>query len=355
MLEPGTDGRYWINQHDARIAYPVFAPGALHRMLGSLLGNDDASKRGTITTMFLFRGTEPLELTLNTPHEHRIRIVPENGRSARRERLIRSWWRDYTKVMQDQADAADYTPVLESYLTLMLSRRFGFPPPKPLEPIKEPTATWRLLAGADSLRTREMRRVMLEPPSGAANQPIPRAPEWPSLPAPEIDVLPEIEPLASRAPDDCFYIRFGKFSNLLWLIHLTNDYGGDLGNMIAPRTVKEDLHQRIQQQLAVRYSFLADLLGDQVIADVGVVGRDTFLREGAALGVILEARNQFLLDAALNQNEDRCSSARRATAPWRRPSRSRDIRSKCSRRPTTACDPIWPPTTSFAIWRLPAS
>jgi len=38
-----------------------------------------------------------------------------------------------------------------------------------------------------------------------------------------------------HVPEECFYVRFGRFSNYLWLNHLLDDYGGDLAQMITLR------------------------------------------------------------------------------------------------------------------------
>ncbi len=50
------------------------------------------------------------------------------------------------------------------------------------------------------------------------------------------------------------------------------------------------LNQRVQDQLGLRESALAELLGNQLISDVALLGRDTYLREGAAIGILFEAR-----------------------------------------------------------------
>src|SRR6185503_6331056 len=39
---------------------------------------------------------------------------------------------------------------------------------------------------------------------------------------------------------------------------------------------------------------LGDLLGDAFIADVAIIGRDLYLQQGAALGLIFQARNPLL-------------------------------------------------------------
>ena len=54
------------------------------------------------------------------------------------------------------------------------------------------------------------------------------------------------------------------------------------------------MSQRVQDQLALEQGVLAELLGPQAIADVAMLGMDTFTREGAAIGAIFEAKNRLL-------------------------------------------------------------
>ena len=49
---------------------------------------------------------------------------------------------------------------------------------------------------------------------------------------------------------------------------------------------------------------LAELLGPQAIADVAMIGMDTFTREGAALGVIFEAKNRLLEVDLVRQRQE---------------------------------------------------
>jgi hypothetical protein len=122
---------------------------------------------------------------------------------------------------------------------------------------------------------------------------------WNPLPPLEIADQVDIEPIATRVPEDCFYIRFGSFENYLWLDRLQRDYGGDIGRMVTLRGYDAASSQRVQQQLALRTSAMAEVLGPTIVADVALIGRDLFLREGAAIGVLFRARNSALLAADL--------------------------------------------------------
>ena len=62
-----------------------------------------------------------------------------------------------------------------------------------------------------------------------------------------------------------------------------------------------NLNQRMERQLGLRQSKLAEMFGEKVIADVAMIGTDTFLREGAAIGVMFQARNSPALMADFTQ------------------------------------------------------
>jgi hypothetical protein len=139
----------------------------------------------------------------------------------------------------------------------------------------------------------------------APGQPTERLPE--ELPAPKAELLnpppadTPIEPLAMRVPVESLYVRFGSFTNFLWLRHRIEDWGGELRDVVSERGLDFDLNERFQRQLGLRESALAEVLGERVIADVAIVGTDTFVREGAALGLLFQAKNNAALAADLTQ------------------------------------------------------
>ena len=112
-----------------------------------------------------------------------------------------------------------------------------------------------------------------------------------------------IEPLALATPRDCFYVRFGKFSNFLWLTHVFRELGGDVNTMAFARGLKQDLRSRFERQFAIRYSFLADLFGNQVVSDLAVIGNDLFLADGSSMGMLLQARSMTVLNLALAREQ----------------------------------------------------
>jgi hypothetical protein len=65
--------------------------------------------------------------------------------------------------------------------------------------------------------------------------------------------------------------------------------------MIMRRGIEQAASDRIQQQLSLRETALAKILGPQIIADVALIGLDPYLAQGAAIGILFQARNNFLL------------------------------------------------------------
>ena len=133
-----------------------------------------------------------------------------------------------------------------------------------------------------------------------ADQPLPEPVDPPPLAVPEPDAKVKIEPIAMHVPAECFYVRFGSFSNFLWMQDTMDTWGGDLQNLVAQRGLDYGRDERMQDQLILRQTELSRLLGDTVISDVAIVGSDMFFREGAAYGFLFEARNNLLLGSDLS-------------------------------------------------------
>ena len=75
-----------------------------------------------------------------------------------------------------------------------------------------------------------------------------------------------------------------------------------IGGMITLRSYWVPVNQRVQNQLALQQNALAKLLGDKLISDVALIGRDTYMNEGAAIGILFEAKdNRILGDDIDNQ------------------------------------------------------
>jgi hypothetical protein len=299
-------GSLKISEASGRIRYPALVPGRAGEVLGEVLGADGAELPSRLNVSFLFTGDGPLELTVFTPQPQQLRITPTPPRRPRDyDRMLQRWWRDYNAVARRQQADGDYPPIIETYLTSMLGNRFGLRPPL-LSRVQEsePSELQNLLGllfGVEDLRLAVMRETMagggglgeaatIPVPDPVQFQPLALPPDLPSV---------EVESIAMHVPVDCFYVRFGSFANYLWFDRLKDDYGGNLGQMVTLRGHDAGLDAKMQQQLALKQSELAEVMGPQIISDLALIGRDLYLREGAAIGMLFEAKNTDVLQASL--------------------------------------------------------
>jgi hypothetical protein len=299
-----------IEERDGRILYPAFTTGKFRKLLGELLGGDTPLDP-TLHVMFLYRGSEPLQVTVRTPEPRRYTLEDRPAPPRVRERLMLQWWREYNAVATQQTQESDYPPIAQTYLTAMLSRRTGLPLPAASTPLiaapqssdsfaSEAKESIDLLLGVESLRLATIRDAMLRPSpdAGPANQPLPPPIQWGPAPALEFDPTATLEPLSQRVPEDWFYIRFGRLANQTWLDKLTAEHGGDLGRMITLRGLKDDSNLRIETQLALPppKNALEEVVGDAMIADCAMVGRDIYLEDGAAVGMLFQVRSPLFVN-----------------------------------------------------------
>lgn len=291
-----------VTERQGRVHYPAIRTGVLPGA-----GREaDGLPPGSVTLSFLFVGSEPLELTIAAPEPIRVTLTPT--RQPRRfRRQVTRWWRDYNAAIRQDARLDDYPGIANVYLASMLSNRLGLEPPllsrNPRDAGSELQQTLELLRGAEGLREHLVRQMMRPQPSAINSRPVPKDVEW--LPVAGQSAFEDapitIEPIAGHVPAECFYIRFGQFSNYLWLNQLLRDYGGDIGRMASLRGQDPQLNQRLQDRLALRQGKLAEIFGGQVIADVAIIGRDLYMAEGAAMGVLFQARNSLALSTDLRQ------------------------------------------------------
>jgi hypothetical protein len=303
--------RVLISDGGGRVFYPAVGTGMVGRLIGQILGDPADRPAGAATIHFLFRGEEPIDVTVYTPQAVKVTLEPARGNQRQIDRLFTGWWREYSAAARQVRSNGDRPPILEDYLLTMLSRRLSLEPVL-LDRLQQPkakpaltTQSLELLLNMERLRSEVMKETMQgrgdfgQP----ANLPLPPAVNWAALPIPANLPQTEIEPLALHVPPECFYIRFGRFSNYLWMNKLIEEHGGDVAGMVTLRSYVAPMGKRAQRQLALEQSALAELLGDQVIADVALIGRDTFTHEGAAIGMLFQAKNNVLAGDLASQRK----------------------------------------------------
>ncbi len=298
---PLSDERFTVIGENDRVMYPVLKEEPGRRLLRQLL---EIETPRTVTIYYLFRGDEPFDLYPFTPVEQAVRVKPVNNEAAHRE-LLDEWWSQYSGYWQRLQKDPQYPPIAENFLTASLARRLG----KTLPESKRSILPWskqKKVSAFDELLVNESHQLridveMLQHANGEF--------EIHPLPDPVVWAQPEIseeglegvavEAIATHVPEECFYLRFGNFTNYLWFRDLNKKWQGDLGNMIARRGIDRASSKRIQQQLSLKESVLAKILGPQVIADAAIIGLDPYVAQGAGIGILFEAKNSFLLSQDL--------------------------------------------------------
>jgi hypothetical protein len=288
LSEPA-EGQISLAERGGRTFYPAFEERPAAQLVRNFIGT-----RRRMTVFFLFTGDAPLELTLSAGQPIRQTVTPHPGN---RQQMFADWWREFSR-----ADSADPYPQVHNYLVSTLARRLELRPAAAGLSLASlaggMSGELSLLSGGESTRVALAQQILLD--GGSADEPLdvelpPAAPYAEEVPLPGIDAAVAIEPIALRVPEECFYVRAGSFPNFLWFQHRLEAWGGNVRNLISEQSVEYDLNGRFQRQIALKESALAPVLGPAVIADVAIIGTDTFLRDGAAMGILFQARNSAVL------------------------------------------------------------
>ncbi len=284
--------------------------GLLDRVRSAIRGEPETKQVATaVRVAALYRGDQPLNIQLSGDISQAIRVVPQQRSGPEHRDLLQQWWQLYTANAVRDVQSEDFPKLVHSYLTSMLSWRLDLPgvdldPPDPdEEQLSQPLKTLALLAAIEPLREEVLEQVLSVPSTGAeAELPPPTEPIWEQAPLPAMQQPPAIESLASRVPPECFYLRFGSFSNYVWFQDIAERYGGDMAQAVLLRGFNYEATAKMERMLAAKMTAIAKMFGDQLIGDMAVVGSDLYLKEGASLGVIFYAKNPRLLAAAIESD-----------------------------------------------------
>jgi hypothetical protein len=307
---PSADDRFGLTEASGRVLYPVLEQ---HRQLGRIVRrfiNIELPNRATF--YFLFRGDGPLELTLHTPGAQRLTILPEHDRDDFQD-LFDDWWEAVADRYEQVQRDAEYPIVVENYITANWARRLGREMPEPelaLFGRDRIGGSWIAQLTANEAYQAQIERDLVLGRFGVAQPADVPLPPPPTAPPFELSLEQgaEIEPLASHVPAECFYERFGSFTNYLWYRDFFRHWKNDLGNMVSLRSINRATRSRLQAQLAIGESGTARVMGPQVIHDVAFIGLDYYLRDGAAFGIIFQANNNFLLGRNFSRQRDEAAA-----------------------------------------------
>ncbi len=302
-IEPGlgeslfeiVDG-YHLSDAEHRLLYPVMSQRFLDRVLDAT-GSPDARQTSRLTFWFLVRGDQPLKLRLAGRETVEFEAKIQKLRPNASRRLARQWWREYSAEARKKTASGELPPLVESYMVAMLARRLGLENERlsgdvsKRDPLRQ---TLDLVFDTESLMSSLMFDIMTDDVSPTDQlQPLPEPIAWSGAPRLADEQEIAIEPLATAVPAECFYLRFGNWQNQLWLKRLTAEYGGDLSRLIQLRGYKSPGSDRMLDQLALEPSKWDDLFGGKVIEDIAVIGTDTYVADGASIGILFESKNDL--------------------------------------------------------------
>lgn len=299
----------FVSDSQNRVFYPAIMPTFIERVSDQFADNVSQQPR-EIDIWFVFVGRQPLDVTIHAAQVHRVVIEPVTVRRLRQRLVTQTWWRQFNAMLDQQTAASDYPPLVQAYLTCMVQQRLGLQAPllkQATTPTTDPmTQTWNLLTGAESLQVESLRESMCGefPPGQVASLPLPPNVPWQDHRFEKIDPQVQIEPIAQVVPHECFYLRFGNWGNQIWLKNLLLEHGGDLGRMVRLRGYESMVGDLFRDQLALESGKLDDLFGGTLIEDVAVIGLDTFFSDGAAAGIILQAKNGLLESQLKGKRQD---------------------------------------------------
>ena len=301
---------------------PQAGGGRLLNRVGSLIrelasGDEELSQTVARRVSFLFIGSEPLTVTVTDDRGvvGNYSVIPRQDQAVHAS-VLKTWWTGYTNAAQALVAASEQPAAVQLYLIAMLARRTGLPLPSWYNESRQEEdqllSTLKLIGGAAGVGESMFADAAVEArPPQLATEPLPAPPRWiPEMVPPDVKTA-VVEPIATKVPPDCFYIRYGSFQNYLWFQDLTDEHGGDITRMITLRGLVNDSAERLETQLNMKMTQLSRMLGGTVIEDQALIGRDLFLTDGASMGVLIKSRNAFLLTTSIKN--DRTKLAREDT------------------------------------------
>jgi hypothetical protein len=288
-----------IHESNKRVLYPTWS---------TRIDSKSLSRKKTL--LFLFQGQDELDVLISRTgidkFQEKVVVKPVENEELHKE-LIEKWWDAYCQKIQIIRYLDFYDPTVELGIAGMMSRRLNLP--------SEKSRIWfsyfdndfgsvfGFLLGIESIRLAMQTDTMLEAKdkSEVADKDLPKAVSPPVMPIPHFDESEvKVEPLAMRVPEECFYLRFGSFSAFLETRDFLDRWGTIIRSIVSSRGADYGVSKRIERQLALRETALSRYFGSSVIDDVAIIGADTFLREGAAIGVLFQAKQSATLKNQLD-------------------------------------------------------
>ncbi len=177
------------------------------------------------------------------------------------------WWKAFIERARKTETNDGYPLQMDQYLLTMLAKRLH----KPDVELKSPTwlpqneesRFFAFLTGTESIRIAMQKDALLATAKGRelATQPIPKAALPPAVTIPEPAADVQVEPLAMVIPPEYFYARLQGYDDLSWARQQIDQFGADLRDLSTARGFDFHLSERIENQLELRDTKLAQMLG----------------------------------------------------------------------------------------------
>lgn len=292
--------------------------GLLDRLRSAIRGESKPEALPVAVTVFaLYRGSGPIDLRLSGDLQQRLEVETASPSPPEHAALLAQWWSAYADQFRQSLAANDFPTLVHKYLAAMLADRLELPRVDWSAPEgdsnssgattsqgdqqqDQPLKTLALLAAIEPLREEILEDVLRNPPAEVdAQRALPPEPVWEPAAVAPIDGGVAVEDIAGRIPPECFYLRFGSFRNFVWFKDLAGRFGGDIAQAVVLRGFNYDATARLERMMAARMTQLAKMFGDNLISDLALIGTDLYMKEGASMGVVFQARNADLLLAAI--------------------------------------------------------
>jgi hypothetical protein len=292
------DQTVFVVDDENRVRYPAISPS-----------RNDSGQLIALDVHFLVLGNEPLQ---------NVRVVwgdtapidvgdVQLQSSSEYDQRIRNWWKIYinpaTPLMGNQKEVAlQMRQVLANRLAL------GLPTDESSQKNSSDIEVQfermiSTLFGIDSLLLSMPNRSLQNGVSSGehANLPLPQPLTLRSVALPSVPRSVSVETLAYAVPEECFYVRCQKLADYRWLRSLVTDWGGSLEEIVSTPTLDRRIRDKQEHQLAINLGQSEALDIESACSDMAIIGCDFLFEEGAAIGVLFEARNSAALTRIISK------------------------------------------------------
>ncbi|TWT68002.1 hypothetical protein Pan14r_02400 [Crateriforma conspicua] len=286
--------------------------------------DEGAYQASSIEANFALKGDGPLSIQL----VHDQDVLFEESLSSvkvsaqRVQKLRDQWWR----ALQD--DVARFGQVGRAELQAILDTmafRFGIPEHRRIE-VQAKTMdsksledqferAVKMLLGFESVQlaihksteTGGTASNLRRDDASNADMPLPKRRTVRSLRIPDFPAT-AVEAISHRTPAECFYVRTGSVNNYRHLRRLLVGWGGSLDDVVATSVIEQSTRQKIERQLGLPGDPDELTPIEPHLSDLALIGSDPFFDDGAAVGLLMQAKSTGPLKAILQQWRDHAES-----------------------------------------------